>query len=99
MAFPIRPCLLCGQQDDHPRIVRAAEDGSEVLYHHDCFVLTHPPGDHDLGIQELHDIVAHSEGKKGDELREYLNSPEHREFKQGLEDAAVARQIASGTVI
>jgi hypothetical protein len=87
---PVRDCVLCGQSDDHPRVIRVVGDLTQIA-HHDCLAAALDDGEND----ELKAIVEHSKGKKGDELRAYLLSPEHRKFKAGLEAARDKAIIAA----
>lgn len=88
MPNPTRVCIGCAQSDDHPRIIVAglgADHAADITWHHDCWVIAHPDNGTDWGVTEMHRVVEHAAGKQGDELRTYLLSPEHREFKAGLE--------------
>lgn len=59
----LRTCIVCGQEDDHPRHVIALPDGNTALYHHDCHArLTGDP---------VSKAVAEC-GLTGDELRKHI---------------------------
>lgn len=71
--FPMRPCIGCGQVDDHPRVhsvVPTADGGhGSEFWHHDCFSEAHAERvDH----AAIHSIAA--TGLKGDELRAHIQS-------------------------
>lgn len=87
MAHQIRTCIGCGQTDDHPRLVVAGtvDHTADITWHHDCWCIAHPDDGSDAGVAEMHLVVAHAAGRQGDELREYLLSPEHRKFKVKIE--------------
>lgn len=66
MSNPVRSCLACGQEDDHPRhVVVIPPDMAEVPWHFDCHVaVTKCP----LCVASLKG----AEGKTGDELRNHI---------------------------
>ena len=70
-ARPVRSCSLCGQQDDHPRHVIAAPDGSVDDRHMDCCRSAGCPdgscGEVTKGAEDLRgdDLVKHLTKKKG----------------------------------
>ena len=74
----IRPCLGCGQEDDHPRDVVGLSDGSTVYWHHDCHA--------HAGCQSCQWLVAHKGKLKGDKWREHIAS-----FHQDLTDEELAQ--------
>ena len=65
MTAPVRPCIGCGQYDDHPRHVTATADGASIPYHMDCCAIAR-----DCEVCQAQ--IAGADGAKGDELREHL---------------------------
>lgn len=39
MSNPVRACMSCGQEDDHPRCSHQVPDGRWADYHYDCCAL------------------------------------------------------------
>jgi len=78
MANPIRNCMGCGTQDDHPRHVLGDGGGAgvDIFWHHDCHFRA-------SGCEVCEAVSA--EGLTGDELRAHIedNDP----------GGAVAREI------
>jgi hypothetical protein len=62
---PIRNCLGCGQQDDHPRHHVVLQDGSSALWHNDCHSRA-------SGCPECTAVVNSAGGAQGDELRAHI---------------------------
>lgn len=71
---PVRPCIGCGQADDHPRhvvVVASGEEHVEVLWHMDC---------HDLATgcdvchAQLEGVGGVDGNPKGDQLRAHLET-------------------------
>lgn len=62
-SHPVRTCIGCGKTDDHPRIVIALRDGTDVNWHHDCHALA--TGD------PITSAIAEC-GLKGDDLRAHI---------------------------
>lgn len=63
---PVRPCDVCGQEDDHPRHVLAMADGSTQTRHMDC---CREAGCPDGSCDE---VTAGAEDLRGDELVAFL---------------------------
>ncbi|MCW2904216.1 MAG: hypothetical protein JWO67_6481 [Streptosporangiaceae bacterium] len=64
----IRPCLGCGQEDNHPRhqvVIPPNQDS--VWFHYDCHAAI-------TGCEICVPIAAAAQGKTGDELRDHLMS-------------------------
>jgi hypothetical protein len=84
----IRPCLGCGQEDDHPRDVVALSDGSTAYFHHDCHAL--------LGCQSCKWLVQHKGRLKGAKWREQIVAL-HAELDQdALEKEPHEREVHAG---
>jgi hypothetical protein len=65
MSNPVRPCLGCGQSDDHPRHVIDLDGQNVANWHHDCHsVITN--------CELCAPIVKGAKGKTGDDLRNYI---------------------------
>lgn len=65
----IRPCVGCGQHDDHPRALHVLPGGVDVaLFHYDCHALIDPTCELCVSVTEM------SAGKTGDELITHLNT-------------------------
>jgi len=62
----VRPCLACGQQDDHPRHqVVIPPDMASVFFHYDCHAQVG-------GCESCVSVVKDAGGKTGDELRNHI---------------------------
>lgn len=65
---PVRSCIACGQEDDHPRHgIYMGPDLGHVLWHMDCH-------SHATGCDTCNAQIADAGGVKGDELRTHLLS-------------------------
>jgi hypothetical protein len=62
----IRPCLACGQEDDHPRDQRVLPDGSVVFWHQDCHA--------DAGCLDCKWLVEHKGKLRGAKWREQVQA-------------------------
>lgn len=69
MTAPVRPCIACGQYDDHPRHVFATPDGAAVPYHMDCHAMA---ADCEVCKAQLATVGGVDKNPKGDELRTAL---------------------------
>lgn len=65
-APPTRPCIGCGQTDDHPRHQITLNDavGSSVFWHMDCHA--------QAGCDVCTTQIADAKGAKGSKLRAHL---------------------------
>lgn len=65
--LPVRPCIACGQQDDHPRHEVVIGDGTHtsVFWHMDCHVLA-------ADCPTCKAQLADANGVQGHELRTHL---------------------------
>lgn len=63
MPGPIRGCVACGQEDDHPRHVIATPAGP-VVVHMDCHAR--------MGCETCRQQILAAGGAQGDELRAHL---------------------------
>jgi hypothetical protein len=63
---PVRPCLGCGQSDDHPRHVIDV-GGVDTFWHYDCHAQV-------TNCELCVPVAKAAEGKTGDELRKHLTS-------------------------
>lgn len=66
VANPVKTCLGCGQNDDHPKHVVTLPDHSETTWHNDCHSRANP------SCEICTHVVAHSDGRQGDELRAHI---------------------------
>jgi hypothetical protein len=64
---PVRPCIGCGQSDDHPRHVVDNGTGNDALWHPDC----HARSANGCEVCEAQ-IAGVPSGTVGDELRAHL---------------------------
>lgn len=63
---PVRPCLGCGNEDDHPRHqVVIPPDQTSVFWHYDCHALV-------TGCELCKPIAEAAAGRTGDDLRKFL---------------------------
>ena len=65
---PVRPCIGCGQTDDHPRHVLVVGD-ADVPWHMDCHVITTGCA---LCQHQLAGVGGVDGNPKGDALRDHL---------------------------
>jgi hypothetical protein len=65
---PTRPCIGCGQVDDHPRHVVATPDGNAAPWHMDCHARSAN------GCEVCAAQIAGAGGATGEALREHLLS-------------------------
>lgn len=68
--LPVRSCVGCGQDDDHPRhVVIDPRHGDEIPWHMDCHA--------NAGCETCQMSVRDSNGVKGHELRQHIvrNAP------------------------
>lgn len=66
---PIRVCLGCAGEDDHPRHVLATPDGAEITYHMDCHAIA---SGCEICIAQLDGVGGVEKNPKGDKLRKHL---------------------------
>lgn len=68
MTNAVRPCIGCGQSDDHPRHEIVVADGqhTSVLWHMDCHAAA--------GCEVCADQIKGAKGAQGDKLRAHLVS-------------------------
>lgn len=75
----VRGCVVCGQQDDHPRDILVVGD-TVAFFHHDCHAAIDPP------CPSCAWLVQHKGKLTGDKWREHVESlheqlsPEQREL-------------------
>jgi hypothetical protein len=69
-ANPVRTCIGCGQQDDHPRHVIDA-GGTDVTWHMDCHVFA---AGCEVCKHQLDGVGGAKGNPKGDKLRAHLQS-------------------------
>lgn len=63
----VRPCVGCGQHDDHPRAIHVLADGiTEVPFHYDCHALIQPD------CPACGPMAKVADGRTGDELIAHL---------------------------
>lgn len=66
MSNPVRPCLGCGQSDDHPRHqVVLPPDMTSVYWHMDCHAQV-------TGCEICKPVVQSAQGKTGDDFRKHI---------------------------
>lgn len=65
---PTRPCIACGQHDDHPRHEVVLPDFSSILVHLDCHALASPP------CESCKATVDGADGATGPDLIAHLDS-------------------------
>jgi hypothetical protein len=65
MSNPVRTCLGCGVEDDHPRHVVAVDPLNDVPWHHDCHAAI-------TKCELCVAITKAAKGKTGDALRTYI---------------------------
>lgn len=65
MSNPVRTCIGCASQDDHPRHVIATGDGAAVTWHFDCHTIA-------SDCESCKAQIAGAKGAKGDKLRAHL---------------------------
>lgn len=83
--LPIRPCLGCGQEDDHPRDQVGLKDGSVAFFHHDCHAA--------LGCLSCKWLVAHKGQLKGEKWREHIQALHAALPAKELEKAPHERKV------
>lgn len=66
VAAPSRPCLGCGQTDNHPKHQAVQPDGSSAYWHLDCHSLVDPP------CESCSWQVADAKGAKGTVLQQHI---------------------------
>ncbi len=69
MSNPVRVCVGCGGQDDHPRHVHTLPDGTTFSLHMDCCAISK---NCEICQAQLAGIGGIAKNPKGDKLREYL---------------------------
>ena len=66
MDNPVRSCLACGQEDDHPRhVVVIPPDMAEVPWHFDCHAAI-------TNCESCTVVVKTAKGKTGEDLRTHI---------------------------
>lgn len=61
----VRKCIYCGQEDDHPKHETIHRGWVSVYSHYDCCAEV-------TGCDLCSPVVAKAEGKRGEELRDFI---------------------------